>query len=196
MKLPKTTKGIQSRIKNYEDYLKYEKRTYGGFIDGGGVRYMIGPLYVLMGDFTGALKAFRLFKRRFPDDSGEPFHNLQWALALYKSEKYKEAEAKLINTMFSNLYLVPYIFGEDIPPYEFQHFSNFEEKDTIEYLPEEFLNLWDDESKEWAKSVYYKPETIQLREKYIDLKTLLTKEPVGKKRSELVNELSNLKYNF
>ncbi len=152
-----------------------------------------GNGYTICLGTDGTLKAFKLFEKRFPDDSGAPFHNLQWTLALYKNEKYKEAEAKLIATMFRNLYLVPYIFGEDIPPYEIKHFSNFEEKEFIEYLPEEYLNLWDSESKEWAKSVYYKPETIQLREKYIELEKLLSKEPVGERRNELVRELRNLK---
>jgi hypothetical protein len=56
MKLQKTPKGIQLRIKEYEDFLKYEKRTFGEYHDGDGVRYIICPLYMLMGDFEGALK--------------------------------------------------------------------------------------------------------------------------------------------
>lgn len=192
MKLPKTPRGIQSRIKKYEDALKYEKRTFGGYHDGGGVRYAIGPLYMLMGDVDGAVKSFNLFKRRFPDDVGEPFQYLTWALALYKKGQEKKAETKLIQTILLNLYLVPHIFGEDIDEYTFQHSSNWDEKEMLNYLPEEYAYMWDEESKEWVKSVYYGKKATEIREKYIELETLLSDEPVGPRRSELVKEISAL----
>ncbi len=193
MKLPKTKRGIQSRIKNYEDFLKYEKRTFGYYNDGGGVRYIIGPLYMLMGDIDGAVKSFNLFQRRFPDDAGQPFQYLTWILALYKKGKVKKAETKLMQTMLINLYLVPYIFGDDINKYNFRHFLNSETKEILAYLPDEYANLWDKEAKEWAKSVYYGNDATVLREKYIKLNTLLSNEPVGPRRSELVKEIYNLK---
>lgn len=44
MKLPKTPRGIQSRVKKYEEFLKYEKRTFGVCHDGSGVIYAVRPL--------------------------------------------------------------------------------------------------------------------------------------------------------
>lgn len=193
MSIPKTPRGIQSRIKKYEEYLNWERRTYGCYDDSSGVRYDIGPLYMLMGDIDGAVRSFNLFKRRFPDDMGDPFQYLTWALALYKKGQVKKAEIKLIQTMLLNLYLVPHIIGEEIEEYNFQNSSSWHEKEMLDYLPAEYANLWDEESIEWAKSVYYGKKATKIREKYIELETILSDEPVGAKRSALVDELYSLK---
>jgi tetratricopeptide (TPR) repeat protein len=192
MNFPKTPRGIKSRIKKYEDFLKYEKRKFGFYHDGGGVRYAIGPLYMLMGDVEGAVKSFNLFKRRFPDDIGEPFQYLIWTLALYKKGQKKKAETKLMQTMLLNLYLFPHVFGEEIKRFDFHHSLSWNEKEMLEYLPEEYENLWDEDSKEWAKSVYYGHKASKIRAKYIELETLLSDEPVDPRRSELVKEISAL----
>jgi hypothetical protein len=72
-----------------------------------GKRYLLGPLYVLMGDTAGALRSFAWFAQTFPDDSGEPLHFLRWTLALYRADQLEEAAAKLCQTMLSNVYLIP-----------------------------------------------------------------------------------------
>jgi len=54
-----------------------------------------------------------------------------------------------------NLYPVTYVFGKDIKLLNIYHSSNYDEKDFIKYLPLEYLNLWKQDSKEWAKSIYY-----------------------------------------
>jgi hypothetical protein len=58
LKIPKRTETIKRRIKEYEDYLKAEKRRFGCYDDSGGIRYLIGPFYMLAGDVDGALKPY------------------------------------------------------------------------------------------------------------------------------------------
>ncbi len=54
---PTNPKRIRERIHRYERSLKKElEEGYGG--DGYGKRYLLGPLYKLMGDVDGALASF------------------------------------------------------------------------------------------------------------------------------------------
>ena len=144
MKLPKTETGISSMISRITSRLKYEKRTFGSIDDSAGARYLLGPLYLLRDDVDGSLKSFKWFEKNFPDDSGEPFHYLCWALAYYRSGQLKKAEDKLIQTMLLNLYLIPHILGDDQPVYDIWHGSNMDEKGYLDYLPGEYKGLWDD----------------------------------------------------
>lgn len=74
MGLPKDPRKIRERIRSYERELRCEKKEYGGYDNGAGKRYLLGPLYLLMGDFQGAIKSFRWFEKEFPDDGGESGH--------------------------------------------------------------------------------------------------------------------------
>ena len=77
-------KKIKDRIRRHERAVRNEKKKYGGYDDGAGKRYILGPLYLLLDDIEGALQTFEWFKQEFPDDVGEPLKNLCWTLALYR----------------------------------------------------------------------------------------------------------------
>ena len=188
MKLPKTETGISSMISRITSRLKYEKRTFGSIDDSAGARYLLGPLYLLRDDVDGSLKSFKWFEKNFPDDSGEPFHYLCWALAYYRSGQLKKAEDKLIQTMLLNLYLIPHILGDDLPIYDIWHGSNMDEKGYIDYLPGEYEGLWDNTALKWAAEVYEGERAGLFRNKYIEIQRQLLQEPVGAKRTELVKK--------
>lgn len=76
MNIPKTKNGIKKRIEKYEKLLKSEKKKFGFIDDSSGLRYDIGPLYLLMDDIEDCLKSFRWFQKNFPDDCGDPFQYL------------------------------------------------------------------------------------------------------------------------
>ena len=57
---------IKTRIRSYERSLRQEKKRFGFIHDGSGKRYLLGPLYLLMGDTEGALKSFSWFEKMFP----------------------------------------------------------------------------------------------------------------------------------
>ena len=44
---------------------------------------------MLLGDIEGATKSYQWFEENCPDDIGEPFQYLCWALALYRSGNEK-----------------------------------------------------------------------------------------------------------
>ncbi len=186
---PKDSKKIRELIKRYEQGLRAEYKKYQAYDDGGGKRYLIGPLYLLAGDHAGALKSFAWFENEFPDDSGEPFHWLSWAFAWYRSGDLPAATQKLRQAMFSNLYLIPYLLGIDQPVLDIWHGSNLEEEDYVkDYAPPELIELWDQPAREWAAATYRSPEFEHVRARYIEIGTALQKERPGPIRSQLVDE--------
>src|SRR5208337_2264432 len=154
---PSDIKGIKSRIRNYELALKKEYQTSGFYDDSYGKRYMLGLLYLLSGNFQGALKSFEWFEGTFPDDSGEPYQYLCWILALYKTGDKNKARKKMIEIMFMNIYLIPHILGIEQPKLLTWHGSNLEQKLYASEYPTELIKLWDVEAIEWLKAEWLNP---------------------------------------
>jgi hypothetical protein len=73
---PQDPKKIRARIRRYERALQREQACYGFIDDGAGKRYLLGPLYLLMGDTAGVVRSFSWFAQTFPDDSGDPLQYL------------------------------------------------------------------------------------------------------------------------
>lgn len=190
---PDDPRKIKERIRRYENGLRKEFKTFAYISDGFGKRYLIGPMYLLLGDVAGAVKSFEWYEQQFPDDIGEPFHFLCWALALYQSNDTANAARKLRRAMLSNLYLLPYLLGIEQPSLELRHHSNWEEKEYVEQGPVELLRLWDEQALGWAKELYESEGFRKVRERSIELLQHLSTERVGSKRSELVQELFALR---
>jgi len=100
---PTDPKKIRSRIKSYERKLRKEKETFGCYDDGAGKRFLLGSLYMLMGDLDGALVHYDWYEQEFPDDGAEPYNHLTWALALYRGGRKEDAFHRLYQTMLENL---------------------------------------------------------------------------------------------
>jgi tetratricopeptide (TPR) repeat protein len=199
LEFPNEPKKIRARIRRYERKLRKEYEATGFYGDGYGKRYLLGPLYLLMGDLEGALKSFEWFAQTFPDDTGEPIQNLCWALALYRSGNLAEATLKLRQAMLSNLYLIPRLLGIaqdklDIAQDEldFGYYFNLFQKEDVEYMPPEIWALWDEVALQWAEETYYSPGFQQVRDRFIEIQEQLKSEPRGPKRSELVDEAFRL----
>ncbi|HOW52853.1 MAG TPA: hypothetical protein PLV42_12515 [bacterium] len=191
-KIPKRMDTVRRRIEEYENYLRYEKRRFGGYDDGGGVRYLIGPYYVLVGDVEGALKHYKWFDRAFSDDCGDPLQYLCWTLALYRSGDLKKAYVKFLQTLFMNPFVVAKVLGIDyVLPYE-PH-SNDVTKEWADDIPDEFYALWDGEAKRWFKESFENPKTRELLDRYNELEKRLETEPVGFTRRRIVEDLHDLK---
>ena len=184
---PTDPKRIRERIRRYERALKKELESgYGG--DGYGKRFLLGPLYMLMGDVDGALASFDWYEKAYPDDGGEPYQYLTWALALFLGDRRQEAFNKLYQTMLENLYLVPFLLGRNPQPLNMWHGSNL---GWIEYaveIPRELLSLWDDVALQWAREVSKNPVVEEKVARYVAIHRELKSEPRGPRRTALVNE--------
>ncbi len=64
------------RIRRYERALKKELGA-GNDGDGYGKRFLLGPLYMLIGDVDGALASFDWYEEAYPDNGGEPYQYLR-----------------------------------------------------------------------------------------------------------------------
>jgi hypothetical protein len=189
---PKEPKKIRERIKRYEREMRQEYERLGAIDDGNGKRYLLGPLYLVVGDLAGALASFEWFEQMFPDDMGEPFQYLCWALALYRSGNMAGASLRLRQAMLSNLYLIPHLLGMAQDRLNIWHGSNVAEKEYLEYAPPEIWALWDEPALQWAKETYESPELGRIRARYVEIYEQLLSEPRGPKRSQLVSEALGL----
>jgi hypothetical protein len=102
-----------------------KEKDRGGFInDGPGRRYRVGVYFLLAGDVAAASLAFDWFDAEFGDDVGEPVFFLYGALAAHRSDEPAKARRRLLLTMQSNIYLLPFLAGKALPPLEIWHSSN------------------------------------------------------------------------
>jgi len=185
---PEEPKKLKERISRYKRLLKKD------YSDGGGKRYLIGPMYQLLGNGEGALEYYSWFNKKYDDDSGDPYMRLCWTLALIQDGQDKAANAMLKYTMLSNIYLVPLMLGTPIDDYQIRFGSNWEDKEYAEEIPQELLRLWGIAEKDWAKKAYFARETTAVRERYILINKKLDNLEVGNERTALVMESSELKY--
>ena len=187
-RLPKDPKRIKDLIRRYERDLANEIRKFGGIHDGAGRRYLLGRLYMMLGDIEGARKSFTWFQRMFPDDIGEPFHYLCWTLALYRAGESEDAAKKLAQTWFGNVYLVSRLLGVEQQKLDIRHGTNWELPEYVADGPLELLDLWDEDALVWAREVYDQAWFNRVRSQYLEIARRLETEPVGPERNRLVNE--------
>lgn len=185
---------LRSRLRRYERELAKEKKDLGYYNDGGGKRYAIGPLYMLLGDDAGALAAFEWFEREFDDDSGMPEHLLCWSLALHRASDEAGAARKLRQTMLSNLYLLPHLFGEPIAELAIWYGASWNEPSHVDDIDPTYLALWSDKETAWAKRLYESQGFRSVRERFIDIERQLNSMPPGPERTRLVRDASELRH--
>jgi hypothetical protein len=166
---PKEPKKIRARIARYERELRKERDKFGGIHDGYGKRYLLGPLYLLMGDVEGAVRSYGCFEETFPDDIGEPVHFLCWSLALYRSGDVDQAAQRLRQTRLSNLYLIPHLLGREQEALDIWHSTNYQQQDFLDYVPPEIWGLWDAPALQWAEEMYDRPAFRRIRARYIEI---------------------------
>lgn len=182
---PKQIERIQKKIKDIRKALYDEKRMYGGYHDGRGLRYATLGRYIKINDYKGGLTYLRWFMKNFPDDIGMPDFLFEWTIILYKNGKTKEAESKAIHTYFEAPFLYDKFFER---PLELS--QNMEIKDFAFYSKNQ-KGLAD--FAEWLTGVE-KSEIFQKAiSNYKRLNKLLETEKDIEKRGYLRQEISKIK---
>ena len=193
---PTDIKKIKERIKSYERALKKEYSIHNSYDDGYGKRYLLGPMYLLADDYKGAVKSYEWYEHEFPDDVGEPFQYACWVLALYKVGDFEKATKKMYQTIFVNIYLIPFIIGIK-RQIEFVRFStNYQDQEYIESMPDELLRLWDDDVKKWATSIYNSEQYQVIEKDYLSLTLKLDIESDTTQRGMLIKEIRKLENKY
>ena len=184
MPIPADIKKIRARISRYERNWKKPD-----FDDGSGSRFLIGPLYLLLGDTEGALAHYKWYAKKFETYSFEPFHALGWALAMYRAKQPEEAIYRLRCAHCANVYILPALLKVAHGQPDVKRASNWQEEEYINNGPQEFLNLWQPEELAWLKSVWEGQEFREFVQMHSDLVRKISDEPVGPRRSALVDAL-------
>ncbi len=187
---------IKLKIDKFKKALASDKKYWGGYYhDGQGIRYLIPELYIQIADFKGGLKYFNWFNKNFPDDSCYPIFLFEWTFVLYKNNLQQDAEKKLHQTFFSNTYLLDKFLGKDFLNLYKNESSNWEYQSLTDHFH------YDKNKTDFVDFANWIEEKLQTRifidkaNRFVEIEQLLKTTPVGKERNELVNELSNLKYN-
>mgnify|MGYP001568005796 CR=1 FL=1 len=147
--------------------LANEQKKYRHIEDGAGKRYLIGPFYVLAGELKKALAHYDWYEKHCSDDVGEPIHYLYWALALYRTAETKKANAKLLETMLQNVYLLPILLGSLPNSYDIWHGSNMEQPEYITQAPPDFLPQLSEEERSWIGEQFDSFRFRRAREEYV-----------------------------
>lgn len=177
---PTDPKKIRDRIRRYERALREKHHD-----DGGGKRFLLGPLYLMMGDLEGAMSSYRWYKRKFPEDMPETFNYLCWVLTLLRHGNETEAKKKFRELVFSNLYAVPVMLDLNPAQHPFRHYSNWSELSYVQEGPwREILALWQPAELEWLKEQWNNPSLQDDLNHYIKMHQQLdaTKNQTERKR--------------
>jgi hypothetical protein len=179
---------IQKRIKAYRAILANEKKRFGGYMDSGGIRYVISELYLQIRDYKGAMTYFRWFSKAFPDDIGFPAFNLFWAATLFENNKIQESLRKVYETAFSNTYLLDLIAGKEAKPIDKSELIGFENLDYAKQIYKGCIELITLEFQIYLTALIDDKGFTDNLNKYIALQKLIKDEPDGQMRSHLINE--------
>lgn len=186
---------VKLKIGKYKKALAADKRNWGGeYHDGQGIRYIIPALYIKISDYKGGLKYFAWFDKNFPDDSGYPIFLFEWTFVLFKCGKLLEAENKAHITFFSNTYLLDKFLGKKPLQLDKNKSSNWEYESLVEHFIYTSKDTEFTEFGEWVETVLQSCIFLDKANEFIELERQLKDEPVGKRRSEIVNRLSKFKY--
>jgi hypothetical protein len=195
---PKQIESIKNKIAKIKRELLADKKHWGGFYhDGRGLRYLPPELYLKLKDYSGALRYFNWFDKNFPGDSGFSIFLFEWTITLFKKKKIKLAEKKALETFYSNTYLIDIFLGNELLDFSKCENSNWEYSSLVDNLGysknQEELN----DFVKWLED-FTKTETFySFSNKYIKIQSELVSEPIGERKSKLINEkyelLENLK---
>ncbi|WP_020601907.1 hypothetical protein [Spirosoma spitsbergense] len=131
---PKQSQRLIKKIADIKRALATEKRTFGGYDDSRGLRYLPTRYYLQLADYKGGLAYTRWFAKVFPDDIGFPDFLFEWAVLLFKSGKFAEAKVKIWQTFCANTYVLDKFFGHPIQPLQKYEWSNMAQAGFTAYF--------------------------------------------------------------
>jgi hypothetical protein len=94
--------------------------------------------------------------------------------------------------MLENLYLAPFLLGSNPQLLAVWHGCNLERIEYALKVPQDLLNLWDDDALQWAREISEHPVVDKVA-RYVAIHRELKSEPRGLRRSAFVHESFVLK---
>ena len=186
---------VKAKIEKYKKALAADKKYWGGqYHDGQGIRYIIPEQFIKIKDYKGGQRYLNWFDKNFPDDSGYPIFLFEWTFILFKCDKLIEAENKAHLTFFSNTYLFDKFLGKEPLRLDKNESSNWEFETLANGFPYSSIDTEFIEFASWTEKILNSRTFLNKANEFIEIERKLKTEPVGDKRTELVNRLSKIKY--
>lgn len=166
---PKQIDRIQNKINKIRKEIYEEKKIWGGYHDGRGLRYIPFELYLKIQDFKGGLTYLRWFTKTFPDDITVSEIMLMSSLIYFKNKKIKDAEKKALQSYFADSYVFNIFMDRPIKKDNDSNYNLNAIKDFFADLKKQndltdFQNwLADFEKTETFKDFYSKYQELQLK---------------------------------
>jgi len=113
-------------------------------------------------------------------------HYVYWALALYRTGETKKANAKLLETMLQNVYLLPILLGSRPETHDIWHGSNMEHPDYVTEVPKELLPQLSEQERVWITEQFDSFRFRRVREEYIATYSALKYEKNVDKRRQIL----------
>ena len=186
---PKQVERVQNKIKRIRNEIYEEKRLYGGYHDGRGLRYIPFELHLKIQDYKGGLTYLRWFTKTFPEDIGMPVIMLMASLIYFKNHKIKDAEKKALQAYFADSMTLDIFFER---PIEQAKDSNFDLNAIQDFL--EDLKKQNDltDFQNWLGD-FEKTQTFKdYKSNYLELNLKLDKETNDKVVDDLFNKIHKL----
>jgi len=186
---------VKVKIDKYKKALAADKRFWGGqYHDGQGIRYIISEQYLKIKDYKGALRYFNWFEKTFPDDSGYPIFLFEWTFTLFQNRKLQDAEKKAHLTFFSNTYLFDKFLGKEPLQLDKNESSNWEFESLVQHFHYSSKDTEFFAFAEWLETILQSRTFLDKANEFIELERQLKDEPVGKRRTQIVNRIYKIKY--
>ncbi|MBE7169018.1 MAG: hypothetical protein INR73_00415 [Williamsia sp.] len=189
---PKQIERLKKKIAGIRRTLAAERRKYGWYDDGRGLRYLPTKYFIQLGDYSGGLTYTKWFSKNFPDDIGFPDFLFEWTIILFKTGKIKEAEKKAFRTFCRNSYLFDRFFGRPIAPIDKWEGSNLEVPGFTECLDYSSNQSELADFSKWLDTLISTENFKDLCNKYIDIYKKLKTERDSEIRHYLVKQASQL----
>ncbi|MEO8720807.1 MAG: hypothetical protein ABI372_06855 [Ginsengibacter sp.] len=194
MMTEKQIERVKKKIDSYKKALAADKKFWGGYYhDGRAIRYLPPAQYIKIEDYNGGLRYLNWFDKHFPGDAAHSIFLFEATFILFKRGKLEAAE-KTHRTFFSNIYLFDKFLGQESLYTDKRANADWELKILNEHFPYSSEQPAFIEFAEWLKIVLNSNKFLEDSKEFLALEKQLESEPAGKKRSELVDRLSQLTY--
>jgi hypothetical protein len=183
---PKQKERIQNKIKQIRKEIYEEKKLWGGYHDGRGLRYIPFELYLQIQDFKGGLTYLRWFTKTFPEDIGMPTITFMSSLIYFKNNKIKDAEKKALQTLFADSSVLDIFMSR---PIQNKNESNFDQNSIKDFFLE--LEKQNDltDFKKWLAEFEKSESYRKYKNKYQSLREKQKTETSQSLREKLLDEI-------
>ena len=185
---PSQSDKLKKKIADIKRILATEKRKFGCYDDGRGLRYLPTGYFVQLGDYAGGLSYLKWFYKNFPDDGGFPEFLFESAILLFKAGHRKDAGNAALRTFCSNPYWIDRFFGRPLIPLDIWHPSNLT---TIEYTQALAYSSNDPDLADfsaWLRDLINTEDFTQRSNRYLTIYGQLRNESDRELRRLLVQE--------